>query len=88
MARRHLRPEQQDAITWLQTRLLDGPARSPDLYADAKAAGISEKRLRRIRHRAGVTIRQNGFHAGWTWSLTPEEHARILRRRFHYTQYD
>ncbi len=68
--------EQSDraqAAEWLRDALADGPVRSTDVIAQAKANGISEKTLRRGFHDMGGKPRKGSFDGGWYWELPCED---------------
>ena len=67
------------AAAWLLEMLDNGPVAAGDLVKRAKAAGISEKTLRRASKRLGVCTTKSGMKGGWYWSCssktakTPED---------------
>ncbi|MBA4104446.1 MAG: hypothetical protein C0485_01720 [Pirellula sp.] len=54
------------AMKWLQRTLVAGPVTSQDLLAQAEAAGISERSLRRAKARLGVQSSNRGI-VGQPW---------------------
>jgi len=59
----------EQASTWLQSRLAQGPRRSADLLAEAAAAGIPERTLRRAKDelRIGSKKHRTGDRSEWYW---------------------
>ena len=71
-------PEQRSTrlacIEWLRAHLADGPKRSEDVEAAAKAAGFKGATLRRARETVCDTVKVGGPKSGaqrWDWSLRP-----------------
>lgn len=64
------RSARQEAIEFLRDMLKDGPVPSNELIAQAAAAGISERTLRRAKDILGVDAKRgHGPMPGWKWSL-------------------
>jgi hypothetical protein len=64
------RSDRDIAAEWLTDELADGDwHRASEIKAQAKAAGVSEKTLRRARERLGVEDRREGFPAVSEWRL-------------------
>src|SRR4029450_11331419 len=61
----------EEAEEWLHGALGDGPRPAADTTRAARAAGISDRTLRRARRRVGViSAKQKGTLDGtWNWSL-------------------
>ncbi len=64
------RSDREIAAEWLTDELADGGwHRASEIKAQAKAAGVSEKTLRRAREQLGVEDRREGFPAVSEWHL-------------------
>lgn len=61
------------AADWLRSKLASGPLAASDVLADAEAAGIARRTLRRAKKRLGVRSVQTAD--GWRW----EQVARLSR---------
>jgi hypothetical protein len=77
------RPRER-ACEWLRTFLAEGPRRTPEVYAAAKAAGIPERTLERVKALVGVTseARHTAGKREWWWSDPAAERARRTRVPF------
>lgn len=58
-----------DAASFLETMLADGPQAARFIQAEARAAGIAERTLRRARATLRVTTTKTGYQGQWVWSL-------------------
>ena len=58
-----------EAKDFLVELLADGPQGSKEVLQGAKAAGISEKTLRRAKSQLKVKVRKTDFHGNWCWTL-------------------
>jgi hypothetical protein len=65
------RTEREEAVTWLQEVLADGPRPADELVREARRTGLSEKTLHRAKRDLGVRSVKTGFgKAGrWCWAL-------------------
>jgi hypothetical protein len=65
------RSAEDEAATFLQDALGDGPVDAKVVQADAKRAGIAERTLKRAKSRLRVEARKRGFgeDGAWVWSL-------------------
>ena len=66
---RHERTALAEARDLLRTVLADGPRPATVVLAEARAAGLSERTLRRARQALGVILRKDGFQGAWCWQL-------------------
>jgi putative DNA primase/helicase len=57
------------AEDWLAEYLRDGPKPVKEIDAEAEAAGINNRTLRRAREGLGIRPRKAGFGLGWCWAL-------------------
>ena len=58
-----------EAKTFLQQLLADGPMATTDIDDAAKGHGISLRTLRRAKRELKITAKKNGKDGNWTWSL-------------------
>lgn len=65
--------ERDVAIDWLKDFLYEGSRPALEVIAEAKAAGLSERTVRRAMDGAGVSPRKTGLRGGWLWELAPGE---------------
>ncbi len=70
------RSAREEAKDFLETTLADGPVNSKDVLKDARAAGISDKTLRRAKSELGIKAGKRGFADGWFWSL---DHSKVAK---------
>jgi hypothetical protein len=65
------RAEEADAAAWLRDELADGPRAVAELFRDGRAAGFTDRAIRRAASAEGVRKRKDGFGKGapWLWSL-------------------
>ena len=68
-----------EAKDFLVEVLADGPQGSKEVLQEAKAAGISEKTLRRAKSQLKVKVRKTGFHGNWCWALPGAETAKVAK---------
>jgi hypothetical protein len=68
------RNERDEAGEWLRDALQSGPVKAKDLLRDAKAAGISERTLKRAKKGLGVTSYKREFDGHWSWKLEGCQH--------------
>jgi hypothetical protein len=66
--------EREEALEWLSIALADGPRPARELFAEARADGITPHTLRNAKTALGVQARKNGFERGWTWFLPTARH--------------
>lgn len=57
------------AEVWLQDFLSEGPRPALKVIAEAKAAGLAERTVRRAMDGAGVKPRKTGVRGSWVWEL-------------------
>jgi hypothetical protein len=60
----------KDAEGFLEEYLMTGARDVPDIFKEARKAGIAEKTLRRAKSRLGIKARKSTFKEGWVWELT------------------
>ena len=58
-----------EAIDFLESALAEGQRPVPEVKAEAKAADIAPKTLRRAREKLGIRAERTRFDGGWTWAL-------------------
>lgn len=58
-----------EAKDFLVELLADGPVASKEVLSGAKAAGVSEKTLRRAKSQLKVKVTKTGFQGKWCWGL-------------------
>ena len=61
-----------DAKSFLQGLLADGPVPSKTAWADAEQAGHARATVRRAMTALGVDARKTGLQSGWVWELRPK----------------
>ena len=66
-----------EAKDFLVELLADGPQASKDVLQGAKAAGVSEKTLRRAKSQLKVKVRKTGFQGTWCWALPGAESSKV-----------
>ncbi|MCP4203756.1 MAG: AAA family ATPase [bacterium] len=66
-----------EAKDFLVELLADGPQASKDVLQGAKAAGVSEKTLRRAKSQLKVKVRKTGFQGKWCWALPGAESSKV-----------
>lgn len=64
-----------DAMAFLRTQLESGSRKSVDIYAEAKAAGISEATLRRAKDALKIKATKGEFAGHWLWKMPKDEDA-------------
>ncbi len=70
-------PARDAAEAWLEEALAGGARPARELYAEAEAAGIAERTLKRAKGRLGVeTEKRGGMNGGWYWSLGAAKEAK------------
>ncbi|MCS6977619.1 MAG: hypothetical protein NZM31_11520 [Gemmatales bacterium] len=57
------------AEDWLRELLANGPLPTKQVRAEAKAAGLCWRTVRRASEALGVKARKQGFAGCWTWQL-------------------
>lgn len=62
-------PERDEARAFLLDHLASGPVRSKEVLEAAKAAGVSEKTLRRARDEISNLVVKKKGSSGWYWAL-------------------
>lgn len=62
-------PARSMAEEWLSELLQQGPMRSDEVKAQAVAAGMAWRTVRRAQESLGITPRKAGFDGGWVWTL-------------------
>jgi len=65
--------ERQQAITFLEKELKDGPVNSKEIYTSANACGIAKRTLHRAKNDLGVEVYKKEFAGGWAWRLPQED---------------
>ena len=60
-----------DAISFLERALVDGPRSVDEINKEAKQLGISPSTLKRARNKMGIKPKEVGFHGGWQIELDP-----------------
>ena len=60
------------AAEWLRGELAEGAAAASVLTVRARAAGHSERTLKRAKAALGVEAEKSGFRGGWLWALPRE----------------
>lgn len=68
-----------EAKDFLVELLAEGPLASKEVLQGAKAAGISEKTLRRVKSQLKVQVRKTDFHGSWCWALPVAESAKMAK---------
>lgn len=58
-----------EAVDFLQSILSKSSMKVIDIQKEARAAGISEKSLRRAREKLGIKPKKSNFNEGWEWGL-------------------
>jgi archaellum biogenesis ATPase FlaH len=67
-------PRLNEAISFLQSVLKNGPVAARKIHEEAKDAGISEDTLRRAKDSLSVVVEKNGSNGGqWEWFLVPDD---------------
>jgi DNA repair protein RadA/Sms len=67
-------PRLNEAISFLESMLKNGPVAARKIQEEAKDVGISEDTLRRAKDSLGVIVEKNGTNGGqWEWFLMPDE---------------
>lgn len=69
--------EGQDAVTFLESLLADGPVAVRSIKEDARGAGYSWITIERAKKKAGIEAQKLGMKEGWVWCL-PAEDRQIL----------
>jgi putative DNA primase/helicase len=64
------RSKLREATEFLCKELDDGPQPASTVREKAAAMGISDRTLKRARKRLRVTVKKDGFKAGWLWSIS------------------
>jgi hypothetical protein len=71
--------ERRDAAEFLRDLLRNGPMRAKEVYASAKANGISERTLNRAKADLGVLSDKTGQPGKdgqeWHWMMPASKHA-------------
>jgi len=65
--------DRQQAITFLEKELKDGPVNSKELYKSADACGVSKRTLHRAKSELGVEAYKKDFAGKWAWRLPQED---------------
>jgi hypothetical protein len=63
------RSERLEAMDWLRERLSRGPVSSEQIKADARAAGLAWRTVRRAKDALGCRSKKDSFQGGWSWRL-------------------
>lgn len=63
------RSERLEAMDWLMDRLSRGPVSSEHIKADARAAGLAWRTVRRAKDALGCHSKKESFEGGWSWRL-------------------
>ncbi len=66
------RSEIEDAKTFLENLLADGPVSSKQVRADAGGAGYSWATVRRAQKALGIIPAKEGMKGPWMWSQLPK----------------
>jgi len=76
------REQRDSAADWLRDALADGPRTADEIKADAAAADIAFRTLRRAKQAAGVRHQKRWVDGGWTffWFM-PEDEERLPGER-------
>jgi hypothetical protein len=69
------RTTRQEAMDFLEDELRFGPVEQAKVMKAARAAGISEKTLRRAKSKLGVLSEKASFAGVWRWRLPPRGEA-------------
>jgi putative DNA primase/helicase len=69
--------EGQDAVSFLESLLADGPVAVRSIKEDARGAGYSWITIERAKKKAGIEAQKLGMKEGWVWCL-PAEDRQIL----------
>jgi len=67
----------EEAMMLLQSLLAEGPRPARDIYAEAEAAGISKRTLKRAKKSLGVTSHKEGMDGPWLWELPDSKGANV-----------
>lgn len=62
-----------EAVAFLEEHLADGPCESAEVFAAAKAHGISKATVRRAKAKLPIRVAKSGMEGGWTWELEKSE---------------
>jgi|GEM_PF-1873603 len=73
-------PARDAAEEWLEAALAGGERLARELLPEAEAAGISERTLKRAKHRLGVVVeKRGGMNGAWYWTLDAPKRAKAPR---------
>ena len=61
--------EREEAAAWLAAALEGGPVAARDIFAAAKADGVTLATLRNAKTALAVRAEKSGFQGSWIWSL-------------------
>lgn len=67
------RTERDDAAGWLRDYLGNGPKLARDVLTESKAAGFSERTIKRAKSALPIDTRKEAFSGGWVWALRDDE---------------
>ena len=62
----------EEAVGFLMSFLAEGPRPAREIYAEAEAAGISKRTLKRAKKILGASSRKEGMDGPWVWELPKE----------------
>ena len=68
----HARGPVAEARDVLRQILADGPKPATAVQAEARAAGVNDRTLRRAREALGILPRKSSYLGAWVWQLPPE----------------
>lgn len=60
-------PAYDRADEWLIERLAAGPALVTELEADAQAAGLAWRTIKRAKKDVGISAKKDGWQGEWRW---------------------
>lgn len=64
--------ERQDAVSFLEGLLKNGPVAARSIEADAKGAGYAWRTIQRAKKELGAEAIKTGLNGGWVWALPAE----------------